>query len=94
MTIRRLYRMLLLCQGNELPNGVRYRRLGENQLAKRETAIVQNQLQKTHRVPAVRCTLCWALRLGVVTILSLKIQFLHHCFECGRMFALVPNLNE
>src|SRR5215216_4757731 len=31
---------------------------GENQLMKRETAKVQNQLKKTRRVPAVRCTLC------------------------------------
>jgi hypothetical protein len=32
---------------------------GENKARKRVTAKVQNQLQKTRRVPAVRCTLCW-----------------------------------
>jgi hypothetical protein len=33
---------------------------GEKQLTKQKTAIVQKQVQKTRRVPAVRCTLCWA----------------------------------
>ena len=34
---------------------------GENKVWKRKTAIAQEQAQKTRRVPAVRCTHCWAL---------------------------------
>src|SRR6266496_6494910 len=43
-----------------LANGLRYRRLGENKARKRETVKAQSDLQKTRRVPAVWCTLCWA----------------------------------
>jgi hypothetical protein len=51
-----------LPRAGRLPNGWRYALLGhswEEQAWKWKPAEVQKQPQKTHRVPAVRCTRCW-----------------------------------
>src|SRR5215212_9537814 len=47
---------------------------GEKKVRKRKLAQAQNQLQKTHRVPAVRCTLCWAQERNMLNFMNLTFE--------------------